>query len=272
MNVAIILCCYNRIKLTERCLIQIEKSVRLCQQIDDYKIYICDDASNDGTSQMIRNRFPEACLIVTEGNCYWANSMYKAMLEAQKVDFDIYLMVNDDVSFFDRFISIMMDAYAKASFTCGIVGTTLAVDEDKITYGGRDMNMNLITPQKELKTCFWANWNCFLIDKEVVKKIGIIDGKYEHSYGDFDYAYRMNVKGIPIYIAEEYVGRCNRNTDEGTYKDKNLSRIERIRKLFSPKGCPIKSYMRFNLKTGAKYKFLVYIMGYLSIIYETIKK
>lgn len=39
--------------------------------------------------------------------------------------------------------------------------------------------------------CDLANWNCFLITKGIIEKVGLIDPIYEHSLEDFDYSLRM---------------------------------------------------------------------------------
>lgn len=265
MNIAIVLCCYNRKELTKRCLSQLRKQASLLLE-DNIEFFICDDKSDDGTFEMIEKEFPEMHLYKSEGNLYWCKSMYLVMQEARKQDFDLYLMVNDDVSFVEEALKIMLESYKMVGKSCGIVGTTRNPQVTEPSYGGRDSDGMLLVPNSELQKCIWANWNCFLIDREVVEKIGIIDGKYQHSWGDYDYSHRMQVQNIPLFIATEYIGECQKNSKTNTFGDAYLKKSIRLKKLFSPKGQPIYSYMRYHIRVYGKSGILKYIYGYLTMV------
>ncbi|MBQ6886192.1 MAG: glycosyltransferase family 2 protein [Lachnospiraceae bacterium] len=266
MKIAIIVSCFNRKAMTQRCLAQ------LYQQATEYTehsfiFFIHDDASTDGTQEMIIRDFPNARLMRSQGGLYWCKSMHRAMEEATvKGEFDLYLMINDDVDFEDNALAIMLHSYKIASKPCAIVGATKKTLSSEVSYGGRTKEGQLIVPNKELQRCMWANWNCFLVDREVVNKVGIIDGKYQHSWGDFDYSFRMGKKDYPIYLATDYIGKCDNNCVEGTFRDKKLGKRKQLQKLFSPKGVPFYSYMRYHMRVQGKIGFLKYLYGYLSII------
>ena len=124
----------------------------------------------------------------------------------------------------------------------------------------------MMVPNGKLQKCKLANWNCFLLDANVINRVGVIDGKFQHAWGDFDYSSRMNKKGIPIYLATEYVGECEINSAKGTYKDNELCRYERLKKLCSHKGLPVYSFFRYNIKMeGIKGAFKA-LYGYASIL------
>ncbi len=264
MKIAIIMCCFNRKDTTRRCLQQIENQ---CNQIDEllHQIYVYDDGSYDGTTEMIQTEFPQVKLILGNGKQYWCKSMHIAMKEASKENYDLYLMINDDVDFMNNALQVMLDNYYIAYKPCAIVGTTKALKSDECTYGGRTKEGVMIKPGEDYE-CYWANWNCFLIDKGIVNEVGIIDRKYQHAWGDYDYSIRMKKAGYPIYVANNFVGRCDRNSIKGTYKDCTLPKLERLKKAFSPKGVPLYSYMRYYIKNNGISKVPKYIYGYCSII------
>lgn len=265
MRVAVMVACYNRREMSKRCL---EAISRQSQALDDmeFDIYVYDDNSTDGTVEMINTCFPEITLIEGDGNAYWCKSMHYLMQLTAKRRYDIYVMINDDVNFYPSAMEIMFSSYFKASQTCGIVGATRSAFDDKVTYGGRDRNAKLLVPNGEIQHCVWANWNCFLIDNDVIEKIGIIDGKYQHSWGDFDFSHRMIKAGLPIYEAIEYIGECERNSNKGTYRDADLNKVERVRKMLSPKGMPIYSFFRYNIKQEGLRGIIKAIYGYCSTI------
>ena len=197
MKVAIIFCCYNRKEMTKRCLLQLTSQM---EQLKEYsfEIYVCDDGSSDGTTEMIEAEFAQVYLMKSGGNLYWCKSMYIAMKKAVEDGYDLYLMVNDDVDFADDALKQMLVSYREAGESCAVVGAVQATQSDRCTYGGRDENGKLVEPNGEITECDRANWNCFLVDSTVITKVGIIDGKYQHAWGDFDYSFRLKNAGIKI--------------------------------------------------------------------------
>jgi GT2 family glycosyltransferase len=254
LKIAAIFTCFNRRSKTINC---IEKLNRQFQPID---IYVCDDGSTDFTSETIEKDFPEVTVIKSNGGLFWSKGMYQGMRMAVLKDYDYYLLVNDDVDFYDNMLETMLNSYKMSRSSCGIVGSTRSTDSNETTYGGRMLqqkwNINkkiLLEPNSNIQECDFANWNCFLIDRNIIKSIGLVDNKYEHGVGDFDYSCRMSKKKIPLYVATEYIGTCDRNSTKNTYCDNQLSIRKRISHLLSPKGLPIKSYSRFYWKN---YKLL----------------
>ena len=246
MRVAIMVACYNRKEITKRCLVGL---IEQFQKHPDKKIdiYVYDDNSTDGTCEMIKETFPEIILVEGKGKTYWCKSMFALMKLALDVSYDFYLMINDDVNFYSNAIEIMFHSYYIAEEVCGIVGATKRAFSEKVAYGGRNQQGELLVPNGKIQESVWANWNCFLIDSSVVEQIGIIDGKYQHSWGDFDYSNRMIKAGIPIYETVQYIGECEQNSDKGSYKDPDVNRLVRLKKMFGPKGMPIYSYFRYNI-------------------------
>lgn len=262
MNLAIIFCCYNRMSETLHCLEQLQKNISANRDIKT-DIYVVDDGSTDGTRAQISDKYPKVVLIQTAGNLYWSKSMYIGMARALELQrYDFLLMINDDVDFYENMMNIMFESYYKANCECGIVGTTQ--NKLKPTYGGRTECDDLLTPNGEIQECYFANWNCFLLPTSVINKVGLIDNHYRHAYGDYDYSFRMIKKGIPIYVAIDYVGECEINKKRNRFADAKVPRLERIKALLSPKGIPFFSYMRYNVKVSGVRKILCYLYGYLS--------
>ncbi|SFG94555.1 glycosyltransferase family 2 protein [Sporolactobacillus nakayamae] len=264
MRIAVIFTCYNRSKKTQQCIKKIREQVinTVCKQV---QFYICDDGSTDNTIAKIKELVPEAT-IITGGNLYWCKGMNIAMQAAFQDNNDFYLMINDDVNFYQTALSTMIKSYTIADRVCGIVGTTRSSNNGRITYGGSRFvrkshigSSNLLKPNGKLQECHIANWNCFLVPNEILKSVGLIDNYYEHAYGDYDYSLMMRRNGYPIFVATEVVGECERNSIIGTPLDKSLSKWIRLLKLFSKKERPIKSNIHFYYK-NYRYKGLLYCL------------
>lgn len=245
MRVAIISTVFNRKEKTERAIRSLTNAISGFE----YRFYICDDKSTDGTKEMLQNLKCSITVIEGNGDLFWSRGMYKAMEKAAEDEADLYLLINDDVEFFPNVMQVMMDSYKMAGIHCGIVGSTKSLKTDTITYGGRKLkDQQLINPNGSIQPCDLTNWNCFLIDDFVMKKIGLIDDYYEHALGDFDYSLRMKKSGIPVYIATDYVGYCENNTKKGTYHDKDIPRSKRFKLMISRRNMPIKSRWHYYMK------------------------
>lgn len=270
MKLAVILTCFNRKEKTINC---VKKLIpQLERGSEEYRFYICDDQSTDGTFESLKELLPGHEVFQSTGNFYWSKGMYHAMKKAVEDKNDYYLMVNDDVDFFENALDIMFHSYKEAGKSCGIVGSTASREDGSITYGGRrnQDSVNPLIPQEELQECFYTNWNCFLIDKHVMEIVGCIDAKYQHGFGDYDYSQRMNKKGISVYVANGVIGYCEKNSIKGTYRDTLLTRKQRFQKLFSPKGVPVYSYFRYHIKNEGLGKIPACIYGYMMYLIEIV--
>ena len=249
MKIAVILTCFNRKEKTQKCLNLLIEETKRRGDIDLH-FYITDDGSSDGTREMLcdYSHFINMT-IIDGGNLYWDKGMYKAMQQAQKDYHDYYLMINDDVVFYTGFLDVMLDSYKDIGASGGISGATQDDMHRITTYGGKHFTSEeFINPNGNIQECNLANWNCFLVDQNVIDKVGIIDPKYAHSFGDYDYSMLMQRKGFRIYLSKSYIGTCNRNSLIGTFKDKSLTRKQRIKRFFSPKGMSFKSGIRYSFK------------------------
>lgn len=270
MKIAAVLTCFNRKDKTLNCI------TKLMQQYKAIDIYVCDDGSTDHTSEAIKKIYPNVKIIKSNGGLFWSKGMFQGMKAAVTKDYDFYLMVNDDVDFYDNMLEIMLNSYESANGNCGIVGSTQSSFSKKLTYGGSvlktKLNINkkfLLSPTGKVQKCDFANWNCFLIDKFTIDNVGLIDNAYEHGIGDFDYSCRMKRKNIPMYVATDYIGTCERNPIKNTFGDNELSIKKRLSLLLSAKGLPIKSSFRFYWKNyriiGVPFLLWMYLRILLSI-------
>lgn len=270
MRLAIMFTCFNRKEKTLRCIESLYKQ----RNIPQFDLYVCDDNSSDSTVEAIREKFPNTIILKGSGSLFWTRGMYKVMKAANEVGYDYYLMVNDDVEFIDTMWISMYEPFSEYR-TLGVVGCTLSQSTLKQTYGGskffKDRWNYYIGPmlapaEGYFVECDLANWNCFLISQEVVKRVGIIYPVYEHAMGDFDYSFRMRRKNIKIVLAKQFVGYCETNGIEGSFKDSTLPRKTRLKKLFQPNGLPIKSWFYFTKSYYGHTWFRNFLVPYIKDI------
>lgn len=262
MKLAIILCCFNRIEKTKNCILSLKKMLDKLQDVQP-SFYVFDDGSTDGTVSMLEESLSHSDVLLQGRNNYWSKSMHKAMVRANQDNPDIYLCVNDDVEFYENALEIMIGDFNAKNGDAAVVGST--VYDGTITYGGLTSKQEIIPPKNDLRECYFANFNCFMVGKKLVDRIGFIDKHYGHSFGDYDYAMRINKAGYKVYVAHDIIGSCENDHGVPKYRLAKYSKKERLANLRSPKGLNMSSLLRFTYKTGDREELLNIIRYYVNV-------
>ena len=278
IRLSIIMTCHNRKACTCGCIGQLIKAADFYPV--DCSFFVCDDGSTDGTADVIRD-IPGVHIIKGTGDLFWARGMAAAMTEAEKHEADFYLMVNDDVVFYDHALKVMLDSfYAVGGGMHAVVGATVDAKTGERTYGGHWWNGKAlkkeictpVLPQTPCGECNQANWNCFLIPKALYDAIGRIDTYYEHGWADYDYSNRIVAAGYKIYVASDYIGTCSANSIEGTWRDTSLPLWTRLKAKEKKTGVPARSYWYYCRKYYGKYALPMFLATYASIVKTSILK
>lgn len=230
---AVLLTCFSRKNVTLRCL----KQLYMQRTTAEMDVFLCDDGSIDGTSDAVKERFPEVCIIKGTGHLYWNRGMLAAWQKACATkDYDAYIWLNDDAFLYDNALSEMLDC----SNTCddkSIVCGAFCSESGDFSYGGRRRDGTAIIPDGVLQDVYWLNGNCVLIPRIVVSKIGLLDKMFHHHLGDYDYGLRAIEAGFKIVSTRRYVGECKPNEMRVDRSRKNgLSVYGRFKSLYSPLG------------------------------------
>lgn len=235
-TIAVLLTCHNRRDKTLHCL----QTLYDQEGLDgDYSldVFLVDDGSTDGTALAIKSQYPKVTIILGDGNLYWNRGMHKAWETAAKTkDYDYYLWLNDDTFLSKEAIpSLLQKTFAKAI----VCGTTLSIQDKKITYGGFRKNPDrLLMPNGEFQECDYCNGNCVLISREVFRIVGNLDPVFHHAVGDFDYSLRARKLGISLYVAPIFIGYCESHTEVPKWRSPLLSLRARMENLYSAtSGC-----------------------------------
>lgn len=116
--------------------------------------------------------------------------------------------------------------------------------EGKASYGGRDQDNRLLSPNGNMLPIFLMNGNLVLIPAIVVRRIGIIDGTFSHSFGDWDYGCRALKKGFNVFLSTNFVGITERHDhDIEPFLNSKYRLHERINLLYSKKYSAIMSFL-----------------------------
>lgn len=230
-NLAVLLTCHNRINKTRACL----NSLKNVQTRHKIGIFITDDASTDGTSDMIKKEFPNVHLLKGDGNLFWSRGMYTAWKEALKDDFDYYLWLNDDVVLYPYFLDELFDTLQKVGGEAIVSGLIEDKDKTEIIYGGFDKQKRIVHSSETPSSITFMNGNVVLITKTIVDSIGIIDPLYHHDLGDVDYGLRALDAGFKVVATCVPVAYGYKN-NYCRVRKWNSTLIGRFRRLYCPLG------------------------------------
>jgi len=248
-KIAVIITCHNRKDCTSKSLNSLfqQQGISTKFLID---VYLVDDASTDGTKELITKQFPSVHIIDGNGELFWNRGMYLSWETAASRDqYDYFLWLNDDTFLFENALSTSLTDCPKDSI---IVGTTCSKNANKITYGGSKNSKSRVIPNNQFQECDYFNGNFVLIPQAVFKKVGNLDTIFHHAVGDFDYGMRAKRMGFQIFVAPEVIGNCESHDKLPNWRNPSISINKRIKSLYSPSsGCyPTQFFVFDNRHNG----------------------
>ncbi|NID10512.1 glycosyltransferase family 2 protein [Fibrivirga algicola] len=214
---------HNRRELTRRCL-----ACLAVQTYPHHQEVVVDDGSTDGTSEMIRQEFPNAIVLQGDGNLWWTEATNVGIRKVQEMlgttvsSDDFLLTLNDDTEVQPNYLQTLLDTERK--YHPCIVGSP-SVDiaqPDKLEFAGTRMNLvlagghhiadeygrsyaTLASKTDEVKTDSLPGRGT-LIPMEVFRKVGLYDSvRFAHYMADVEFSVRASKAGYPLYVSTKSV-------------------------------------------------------------------
>lgn len=262
-TIAVLITCHNRRDKTIHCLTALYKQIGINESYT-IEVFLVDDASTDGTGVAVKKQFTQVKIIQGDGNLFWNRGMHLAWKTAADTkDFDYYLWLNDDTFLTEEAIKNLLVAAEFTQKIAAICGSTFSQETNKISYGGNSKEGLLLVPNGSLQETYSFNGNIVLIPKLVFTKVGILDPRFPHAIGDFEYALRIRKNKMKSYITKDFIGYCDGNEKLPDWCFPSLSLSKRIKSLYSPLGNSHPYYFFiFELK---HYGLLIAIKHYTTI-------
>lgn len=232
MRIAALLTCFNRKEKTAVCL------ASLFAVQPDCDVYLVDDASTDGTSELIHEKYPQVNIIHGPGDLFWSRGMYTAWKAALPGDYDYYLWLNDDIELFPSFILELLKCEDLIGEDCIVSGLIGNKEGKGVLYGGSDANKHLLGVTGKPQNIKFMNGNVVLVPRSVVKRIGIIDPVLHHDLGDVDYGLNAIEHGIRVVTTTRIIALGYPN-DFCRVRKWGVSLKERFIRLNKPLGSPL---------------------------------
>lgn len=241
LPICIIVTTFNRRDTTRRFL------ESLMQQLQKFRtsatVVLVDDASSDGTPEMVFKEFPKVILLHGTGQLYWAGGVRLAVnhLSEKLNDFRGILLINDDIVLADESISSMIKI---AESHDALIGGTVITYSGEIESSGSSLGL-ICKPRPKLRIANGKVQDCDLlpghimyIPMSVYRRLGGFDENLPYRFIDLEFSLRAKRAGIRVLLAPEILAFTDEVHDY--YKETSSMRgtlASLIRKvLLDPKG------------------------------------
>lgn len=208
-DLGIVICNFNKIDYLRDCL----KSISYAK-FDDltYDIVVVDNASTDGSEQMIIEEFPDVILIQTGANLGGSGGFAIGMQYVLDNKYK-YLSVLDNDTKVDSNAFIELKKYLDENDEVGVVGAMiLKMDEPEIIQEmgaqldfeeyGFILNYNDRKYDEKIPNiveCDYVPACCFMTRYEILEKVGVFDSSYFIYWDDIEWCTRVKNLGKQIH-------------------------------------------------------------------------
>jgi len=191
---------------------------------NEYEVWVVDNASTDGTAEMVRKGFPQARLICNEANAGFAVANNQGLRVAAA---DYYLLLNPDTIVPAGGLGRLLD-FADAHSEAGVVGAKLVHPDGRLQYSARrfptvsaaifrNTVLGRIFPgaaspghylmaewdHSDAREVDWVSGACMLIRAKALEDVGHLDEGFFWGSEDVDYCFRMHEAGWKVTYTPE---------------------------------------------------------------------
>ena len=177
----------------------------------DIETIIVDDGSTDGSSRLIRERFPETTIVVGDGTWWWARATNAGVEKARERGAAFVFTCNNDVILHeDAISSSVSDALSSGK---ALVGATVFYQgiEDRVWFAGADLDRSSgdIVHRTETwpasegprPTAVLTGMG-MLIPVEAFDEVGLFDDEcFPHYLADCDFSLRAAENGYDLLVS-----------------------------------------------------------------------
>ena len=245
MDVSIIIVSYNGRDLLERCLASVFEHTEGVE----FELIVVDNASQDGTPQMVMAEFPQATLVCRPSNAGFARAVNQGISIANG---DAFFLLNPDTELTSNVLPSML-GYLQEQRGTGILAPKLLESDGSLQLSCRAFpgfstalfnRYSLFTrlfpknrrSRRYLMTDFdhkavaevdWASAACWLLPRYAYEKIGPLDEGYFWSIEDVDYCQRAHRAELRVVYFPEVAVRHQIGGSSTTLANRSI--IERHR-------------------------------------------
>lgn len=240
------------------------ESIECNTNYENYKIIIVDNGSYDNSISIIKNNFPWVKLIINKENLGFSKANNQGIKYALKEKTDYILLLNNDIEMVNKDWLRNMVKTIESDPKIGIVGCKLIYPNGKEqhSYGqiifNKEKNRIGLNYYDQFMEVDYVIGAVFLIKKEVVDKIGLLDeGFTPIFFEEIDYCVRCKKAGYkvihnPRVIVVHHVGETVRKTFSNFQREFIFNK-NRIR--FMLLNFPLKQLIMYLIKLPIAFLF-----------------
>jgi len=221
MDLTIVIVNYNVKEFLEQAIISIKKS---CKHIE-YELFVVDNASNDGSVDLIRKKYPEVKLIANSENKGFSTANNQAIKQAQG---EYILLINPDTIVQEDTFSVLLNFF-KNHPECGMVGCKILNPDGSLQLACRRsfptpwiaftkiIGLSKLFPNSKI----FGRYNLTYLNpdatyeveaisgsfmffrQQIINEIGYLDESFFMYGEDLDWCFRIRESGWKIYYLPE---------------------------------------------------------------------
>ena len=184
----------------------------------DLKVVVADNASTDGTAELLARQFPEVEHVMMPENLGYARANNEAMRRALDAGAGFVALINNDVEVAPDWLRILLDA-ARAQPGAGLfTGTLLFRGEEVVNSTGlqidalgrardRDFRLPLARLARPDGPVAGISGGAALLRTRVLREVGLFDPAYFAYYEDVDLSLRAARAGWGSWYARAAIAR-----------------------------------------------------------------
>lgn len=186
---------------------------------EDSEVIVADNASTDGSMDMLTERFPEVRTMVFSKNWGFTGGYNRALMQ---LDAEYFVLINSDIEVPDNWLSPLVQ-WMDSHPDCGICAPKLHSydNKDMFEYAGaaggyidsmgypfcRGRIMKMLQKdngQYDIPAeVFWATGACLMIRSSLYKALGGLDERFFAHMEEIDLCWRAQLEGWKIWIVPD---------------------------------------------------------------------
>ncbi|MGB2695040.1 MAG: glycosyltransferase family 2 protein [Dehalococcoidia bacterium] len=240
MDVSIVIVSYNGRDFLRRCLSSVHHHTRGIE----FEVIVVDNASADGTPEMVAEEFPQVTLIRRGSNAGFAVAVNQGAAIAKG---STVFVLNPDAELLDDALSRML-GYLNQHSDIGVLAPKLldgdgslqlscrAFPNYAVALFNRYSLLTRILPKNRLSarylmTAFdhsaiadvdWISAACWLIPRRTIELVGLLDEGYFWSIEDVDYCQRVHRSGLRVVYFPEVAVRHHIGVSSATLPNRAI--------------------------------------------------
>ena len=195
--------------------------IRSAQKVEGAEVVVADNASTDGSMDVMKNEFPQVKTLQFEKNFGFTGGYNKAF---SQIDSDYFVLINSDIEVTEDWLQPLVD-WMESHPECGACAPKLHSwqERDMFEYAGaaggyldrfgypfcrgrvlkrlEKDNGQYDSPADVL----WATGACLMVRSSVYRKLGGLDERFFAHMEEIDLCWRMQLEGYKVTVVPDSV-------------------------------------------------------------------